>query len=122
MSDVTLKVTLKAGCLDVNEDGDPNHIPRGEAKITWQLHLPRGHHGSFNTLVDPSGPGFAWKDVPTPGIFGIPDVVVRNKQITLTDDNTNPNGINSTGDWIYQLCATVDGKPYSTVYDPGARK
>lgn len=122
MSNVTLKVTLNNGSLEVDQTGDPNHIPHEKSKITWHLHLPQGSDGSFNTVNDPNGPGFAWMGVPPPGIFGAPHVVVREKKITLVDDNTDPHGKSSVGDWVYQLCAGIDGKPYSTVYNPAAMK
>jgi hypothetical protein len=118
MSKAPLKVTLKDGNLAVNQKGNPHQIPHGEAKITWQLYLDDGHDGSFNELKDQDGPGFEWMDKPKPGIFDEPDVVVRDKKITVADHNTNPGGISSVGEWTYRLRATIDGDPYSTIYEP----
>jgi hypothetical protein len=53
--------------------------------------------------------------LPKPGVFGQADVQVRDKKIVLSDTHT---GTNSAGEWIYQLWATIDGKPYSTIYVP----
>jgi hypothetical protein len=114
MQKVTLNVTLKDGSLDVDQTDNPNPISPGHAEITGQLHLSDGHDGSFNTLKD-KDPGFAWIDLPKPGVFGQADVQVRDKKIVLSDTHT---GTNSAGEWIYQLWATIDGKPYSTIYVP----
>ncbi|MEO8986100.1 MAG: hypothetical protein ABI300_10815 [Rhodanobacter sp.] len=111
MPTVTLKVTLNAGSLDVNQAGNGNQIDHGQSvKIAWHLIGPGTRGGAFNAIKDPNGPGFAWVNPPEAGIFGKPEVA--GKEITLTDDNTTAS---SVGDWIYELRATINGKQYSTV-------
>ena len=115
MPNVTLNVTLKDGHLDVNQKGNPHHIPHVDTEITWHLQLTHGRDGSFNPLDHKDGPGFHWREVPPDGIFEKAIVEVADKKIKLGDHNTNPHGVNSVGEWIYELRATIDGKPYSTI-------
>jgi hypothetical protein len=111
MPNVILKVRLKNGLLDVDEAGNGNQIGRGQSvTITWHL-VDNAATGSFNAISGTS-PGFAWIQSPPQGVFGTPELMANGNQIQISDDNTTSN---STGSWIYQLWATIDGKPYSTI-------
>lgn len=108
MPNVTLQVTLKDGSLDVNQSGNGNQIAHGQSvTITWHL-----SPGSFNAIDDPTHPGFSWIQQPPPGVFGQAQLADNGHKITITDAN---NSTNSSGEWIYQLCATINGAPYSTI-------
>lgn len=118
MGNLTLQVTLKDGSLDVNQAGNANEMGHGQSgTIIWEL-TGNAASGSFNSMSD-TNPGFAWQQQPPDGVFGSPGLAASGNQIQMTDDNTDPNGINSAGDWIYQLYATVGGNTYSTIANMG---
>ena len=50
---------------------------------------------------------------PPAGVFGTADP--EGTEMTIADNNTNPNGVNSAGTWIYQIWATLNGQQYSTI-------
>lgn len=111
MANLTLQVTLTNGSLDVEQSNSANQMPHGQSgTITWQL-TGNAVSGTFT--------GFTWKQQPPTGVFGTPTIVSAGtrSEIQMSDSNTDPNGVNSTGTWIYQLSATIDGKPYSTSYE-----
>jgi hypothetical protein len=111
MPQVILKVTLKNDLLDVDQAGNGNQISHGQlVTIIWHL-VGNAAGGSFDPISGTS-PGFAWIQPPPPGVFGTPELIDKGKQIQISDDNTTSN---STGSWIYQLRAHIDGKPYSTI-------
>ena len=98
MGNLTLRVTLKDGSLDVEQSGNANEMGHGQSgTITWEL-TGNAAAGSFNSMSD-SNPGFAWQQQPPVGVFGTPGLVHNNNGIQMSDDNNNPNGINSTGSW-----------------------
>jgi len=114
MPNVILKVTLNQtlGCLDVDQAGNGNEINHGKNEtIEWKL-SGNAAQGSFNAMTA-ANPGFAWKQSPPNGVFGAADP--EGAEMTISDNNTDPNGINSTGTWIYQIWATIDGQQYSTI-------
>lgn len=112
MPNVTLQVTLKNGSLDVDQSGNGNQIAHGQSvTITWHLSGPGVSPGSFNAISGPN-PGFAWIQQPPSGVFGQPQLADNGDKITITDANT---GTNSSGEWIYQLRATIHGVAYSTI-------
>ncbi len=112
-----LNVTLKDGHLDVNQDGNGNQIHHGDdVTIQWKL-TGDAASGTFNAMDDPH-PGFQWKQEPPPSVFGTP--APNGNRMDLSDNNT---GSNSTGRWIYQIYATIDGTEYwteSTLSSPEA--
>jgi hypothetical protein len=107
---VTLDESTTPWCLDIDQSNGANHVSRSPnaQTITWQL---TEASGSFNTQDDPK-PGFAWVDPPPPaGIFGPPVLQANGNQLTMSDLN---NGAGTTGDWIYQLSATIDNVVYQS--------
>ncbi len=114
MANVILRVTLNEteGYLDVDQSGNGNQIPHNETDtIIWQL-TGNMRGGQFNSMDAPN-PGFAWKQSPPSGVFGAPDP--DGAQMSILDHNTDPNGVNSAGTWIYQIWATTsNGQQYST--------
>lgn len=113
MPNVTLQVTLKNGSLDVDQSGNGNQIAHGQSiTITWHLNGLGVSPGSFNAIDDPTHPGFSWIQQPPPGVFGQAQLADNGHKITITDAN---NSTSSSGEWIYQLCATINGAPYSTI-------
>lgn len=115
MPNLELKVTIKDGSLDVDQSGNANQMGHGESgNIVWKL-VGNASSGTFNA-IDPSSStsGFAWKQSPPSGVFGTPTLTNSNKHIEMSDNNTDPNGVNSSGNWVYQICATINGAPYST--------
>jgi hypothetical protein len=114
MPNVILKVTVIDGSLDVDQSGNANQIAHGTSEtIEWQL-TGNAAQGSFNSMTAPN-PGFAWKQTPPAGVFGTASP--QGSKMTMTDNNTDPNGVNSAGTWIYQLWATIGGRQYSTLAD-----
>ncbi len=115
---VTLDTETSPPYLDVNEKDDPNHIKHGLdwQTIRWKLDV-KDPKASFNSQNDPK-PGFAWtgNSRPPEGIFSEP--VLRKRKVlimaVLNDNNTSGDSENTTGEWIYQLSATIGGKPYRT--------
>jgi len=100
------------GALDVDQAGNSNQIGHGKNEtIEWQL-TGNAAQGSFNSM-SAANPGFTWKQSPPNGVFGTADP--EGSQMTLSDNNTDPNGINSAGTWIYQIWATIGGQQYSTI-------
>ncbi|MBQ4856203.1 hypothetical protein IMW82_16160 [Rhodanobacter sp. B2A1Ga4] len=113
MPNVILKVSLKDNSLDVDQAGNGNQMGHGQVTtISWQL-TGNAAGGSFNS-INATSPGFAWIQTPTNNVFtGLQ--LTNNGEIQITDNNNDPGGISSIGEWIYQLCATINGKPYSTI-------
>jgi hypothetical protein len=113
----TLKVTLDQStnpwCLDIDQNDNANHVARGPnaQTITWQLN-GQAASGSFNAQGG-SQPGFAWVSNPAPpaGIFGDPALGPNNNEMTMSDLN---NSSSTTGDWVYQLSATIGGAVYQS--------
>ena len=113
MPNVTLQVTLKNGSLDVDQSGNGNQIGHGQSTtITWHLSGPGASQGSFNAINDPNYPGFSWVQPPPSGVFGQPQLSNNGDKITISDANDSTS---SAGEWIYKLCATIDGVRYSTI-------
>lgn len=114
MPNVTLQVTLKNGSLDVDQSGNGNQIAHGESvTITWHLSGPGVSPGSFNAInTDPDNSGFSWIQQPPTGVFGPAKLADNGNKITIIDNN---NSAGSGGTWIYKLCATINGTPYSTI-------
>jgi len=113
MPNVTLQVTLKNGSLDVDQSGNGNQIAHGQTvTITWHLSGAGVNPGSFNAISDPTHPGFAWIQPPPSGVFGQAQLADNGDKITITDANDSTS---SSGEWVYQLCATINGVPYSTI-------
>lgn len=107
MPNVILRVTLdeQQGCLDVDQSGNGNQIPHGQNDtIIWKL-SGNAAQGSFT--------GFAWKQTPPTGVFG--NAEPSGSEMSISDNNTDPNGVNSSGTWIYQIWATINNQQYSTL-------
>lgn len=116
MPNLELKVTIKDGSLDVNQSGNANQMGHGESgNIVWKL-VGNASSGTFNP-IDPnsSSSGFAWIQQPPSGVFDTPQRTNSNTHIEMSDTNTDPNGVNSSGTWVYQLYATIGTTQYSTI-------
>lgn len=116
MSSITITTgvtTSGSNGLDVKDHGKAISVPQEieTTNLVWQL-TGTAAQGSFNSMTDPNGPGFSWVDGPPPGIFGNAQVVANGNQITMGD--TNNSNSTAGGPWIYKLCATINGQPYST--------
>ena len=105
MDIVNLNVTLNGDHLEVDDAGGKNHIGHGhKAEIHWHLIL-QGGSGSFDAHKF-----FEWlQPHPHPDPFSKPILHDHDRQIQITDDNTNAPGI-----WNYMLRATINNKHYST--------
>lgn len=116
MPNLELKVTISNGSLDVDQSGNANQMGHGQSgTIVWKL-VGNAASGTFNAINPSSSTsGFAWKQQPPSGVFGTPTLTNNNAHIEMSDTNTDPNGVNSSGTWIYQLYATIGGTQYSTV-------
>lgn len=113
MPNLELKVTINNGSLDVDQSGNANQMGHGQSgTIVWKL-VGNASGGTFNAM-NAANPGFAWKQSPPSGVFGTPTLTNSNKHIEMSDNNTDPGGVNSSGNWIYQIYATVGGTQYST--------
>ena len=116
MPNLELKVTIKDGSLDVDQSGNANQMGHGQSgNIVWKL-VGNASSGTFNP-IDPSSStsGFAWEQQPPSGVFGTPTRTHSDTHIEMSDTNTDPNGVNSSGTWSYQLYATIGGTQYSTI-------
>ena len=116
MPTLNLNVTLNNGSLDVDQSGNGNQMGRNQTgDFVWKL-TGNAASGTFNP-IDPSNPrsGFQWKQTPPGTVFGTPTRENQDRHIKLSDNNTDPGGINSQGSWIYQLWATINGVEYSTI-------
>lgn len=115
MPNLELKVTISNGSLDVDQSGNANQMGHGESgTIVWKL-VGNAASGTFNAM-NATNPGFAWKQQPPNGVFGTPTIPQNhNNQIQMSDNNNDPNGVNSSGTWIYQLYATIGDTQYSTI-------
>ncbi len=111
--DVTLDTTTTPPYLDVDEQDGTNHINRNSVSqtIKWKL-TSNASHGTFNSPTDPSHPGFQWVGTaPDSTIFGPARLSPDGKEITMTDLN---NAEATTGEWVYQLSATIGGTVYQS--------
>lgn len=109
---VALDNSTSPPSLDIDQKDNANHVSRGPnaQTITWQLN-GNAASGSFNAQSDPE-PGFAWVGTPPPdGIFGPPLLQANGNQLTMSDLN---NSASTTGEWIYQLSATIGGVVYQS--------
>lgn len=116
MPNLELKVTISNGSLDVDQSGNANQMGHGESgTIVWKL-VGNAAGGTFNAINPSSSTsGFAWKQSPPSGVFGTPSLTNNNTHIEMSDNNNDPNGVNSSGTWIYQLYATIGTSQYSTI-------
>lgn len=118
MPNLELEVTIKDGSLDVNQSGNANQMGNGQSgDIIWKL-TGNASGGTFNAM-NAANPGFAWKQSPPSGVFGTPTLTNSNAHIKMSDNNTDPGGVNSSGTWIYQLYATIGTTQYSTIASLG---
>lgn len=116
MSSITITTgvtTSGSNGLDVKDHGKAISVPQeiDTTNLVWQL-TGTAAQGTFNSIDDPNNPGFSWVSTNHGAAFGPPTRSADGKQITMTDANNS----NSTagGPWIYKLCATINGQPYST--------
>lgn len=110
---VTLDKSTTPWSLDVDEQGNANHVNRSASTqtITWQL-TGNAASGSFVSLDDPN-PGFAWVGTaPAAGIFGAPAPGANGNQLTISDLN---NSASKAGTFYYILRATIGGTVYTTI-------
>ena len=110
--DVTLDKSTTPWCLDIDQKNGANHVSRSSSAqtITWQL-TGNAASGSFDAQSG-AEPGFAWVGAPPPaGIFGSPVPRANGNRLTMSDLN---NDAGTTGDWIYQLSATIGDVVYQS--------
>lgn len=110
---VTLDKSTTPWSLDVDQQGNANHVNQSPSAqtITWQL-TGNAASGSFVALNDPA-PGFAWVGAAPPaGIFGSPALSANGNQLTISDLN---NSASTAGSWTYILRTTIGGTIYSTI-------
>ncbi|MHB1617602.1 MAG: hypothetical protein ACYCOY_07980 [Metallibacterium sp.] len=110
---VSLDKSTTPWSLDVDQQGNANHVSRSPSTqtVTWQL-IGNAASGSFVALSDPN-PGFAWVGTaPAAGIFGTPTPSANGNQMTISDLN---NSASTAGTWTYLLRATIGGTVYSTI-------
>ncbi len=108
---IKLKVSLDKSTtpwsVDVDQKGNPNHVPRHNKAqtITWHLH-GNAATGSFES--------FQWLDPqPDDGIFGEPSGL-GTKELDISDLNDSAA---SEGTWTYRLGITVGDGTYYTIAD-----
>ncbi len=110
---VTLDKSTNPWCLDIDQKDNANHVSQGPnaQTITWQL-SGNAASGSFDAQ-NASKPGFIWVSVPPPSnsIFGNPELSPNGNEMTMSDLN---NSASTTGDWLYQLSATIGGVIYQS--------
>jgi hypothetical protein len=121
---VTLDTEANPPCLNVADEHGANQVAQGPdwQTIRWKLEVD-GSDASFNPQKD-AKPGFAWVGVNRPaGIFSEP--LRRNRKVlvmaVLNDNKASGDGDNTTGEWIYQLSATIDKVPYQRRLITGVR-
>jgi hypothetical protein len=103
---VSLDESTSPWSVDVDQQGDANHVNRSPntQTITWHL---TGNAASGSIIF------FAWLGTPPPAsIFGSPTITNGGNQLSLAD--TNPNA-STAGTWAYQLTIRVGGNDYSSV-------
>jgi hypothetical protein len=111
MINVILRVTPKKdGLLEVDESGHANEIGKGGATITWRLRRSCPDRGSFNSICDPSHPGFSWIK-PQHNVFEQAELEHPGNKIKIKDKHCDEH---LPQEYEYRLCATINGKPYST--------
>jgi hypothetical protein len=102
---VTLDKSSSPWLVDIDQQGNPNHIDRSPQlqTIAWEL-VGDATAGKLSLLV--------WLDpAPPDGIFGPPELAGDGRRMTLTDRNDNPD---TSGSWNYQLSLSLGGQTYST--------
>ena len=110
---VTLDKTKTPWAVDVDQQGNANHVPQSPnaQTISWQL-TGNAATGSFVSLSDPN-PGFAWIGTAPPAtVFGTPTLSANSNQLSIVDLN---NSASTTGTWAYILRVNVGGTVYSTI-------
>lgn len=120
---VTIDHDAKPPCLDIDEKGDPNRIKRKPdwQTIRWKLH-GNAVDASFNAIADPKAPAFVWTGIKKPptGIFSAPVLRHHGKVLTIGvlndyDPDDDPDSVDTTGEWPYQLSVTVCGETYQSI-------
>lgn len=110
---VTLDTTKTPPLLDVDQENNSNHVgqsPNAQT-IIWKL-VGNAALGTFNSPTDPNNPGFTWAgNGPNQNqtIFGPAQLADNSRELTMTDLN---NSQSTTGTWIYQLQAHINGTNY----------
>lgn len=99
-------LTVNGVATGYQTDVSENSLPQ---TIQWDLRLASGQSGSFNSLSDPTNPGFSWTyqsppDPPPPGFSQASEPSAT--QIQVVDTHTQYS--NNDGTWTYRLCATVN--------------
>lgn len=109
---VTLNQTTTPWSLDVDQQGNANHVNQSPTKqtITWEL-TGNAASGSFVALNDPN-PGFAWDGTaPSSTIFSDLALCGNGNQMSIDDLNKDAS---TTGTWSYTLRTTVGNTVYTT--------
>jgi hypothetical protein len=110
---VTLNKTPSPWAVDVNQQGNANHVSRSPnaQTITWEL-TGNAASGFFVSLSDPN-PGFSWVGTPPADtIFSLPTLSANGNQLSIIDLN---NSASTTGTWTYMLRVNVGGTVYTTI-------
>ncbi|OOG54460.1 hypothetical protein [Rhodanobacter sp. C03] len=110
---VTLEKIDELWFLVVTPLGDPTPISPGPdaQRIVWTL-TGNAKEGVFLAL-DGDSSGFAWSRYtpPPPHIFGKPELIAHNHQLTICDRHVDAS---TSGSWNYILRARIGGKDFST--------
>lgn len=106
---VTLDKSTQPWTVDIDQQGNANHIDRSNQPqtIVWMLEGDAAH-GELQPL--------SWVDAPPDGVFGPVQVAPNGRRMEVTDLNDDAA---SSGDWIYRLSVELDGQTYSTLDSTG---
>ncbi|HEV2540543.1 MAG TPA: hypothetical protein VGU03_12705 [Frateuria sp.] len=106
---VTLDKSTQPWTVDIDQNGNANHIDRSPQPqtIVWQL-----EGDAANGQLQPLN----WVDTPPDGVFGPAEPSSNGKSMQMTDLNKDAA---SSGDWVYQLSVALDGQTYSTLDTTG---
>jgi hypothetical protein len=106
---VTLDQSTQPWTVDIDQNGNANHIDRSAQPqtIVWEL---EGNAANGQLLP------MSWVETPPDGIFGPAQLAPNGKSMQMTDLNDDAA---SSGDWVYRLSVELDGQTYSTLDDTG---
>lgn len=106
---VTLDKSTQPWTVDIDQQGNANHIDRNPLPqtIEWKL-----EGDAANGQLQP----LSWVDTPPEGIFGPAQLASNGKSMQMTDLNKDAA---TSGDWLYRLSVALDGQTYSTLDTTG---
>src|SRR5690348_15402144 len=106
---VTLDKSTRPWTVDIDQNGNANHIGRSAQPqtIVWAL---EGDAAGGQLLP------LSWIQTPPDGIFGPAEVAPNGQRMQMSDLNDEPA---SSGDWVYRLSLELDGQTYTTLDTTG---